>query len=200
MEENLNLKTNDNFSEEPVCVVNYNVTASENENAYNEFQNRFRKKKRIISTCVFSAVFLVFLLQEIIFEGSNINWIGMVVTAAAVFITWYNPVMVRKTLVQALEAIKDDRYIFTLYKWGFTIETIIPEDEFEDGEERVSPPPRRVKFSDGNFSCCENEELFVIFIGRETIYALPKRCMSDNDKEIIRKIMISDASDLKRKE
>lgn len=175
---------------EPLCVVNYDVTIPEEEKGFKEFQKRHVRKPNIIKTVVFGLVFAVFFVQMLQDKSATLNWIAMTVAAAAIFIVWYNPVMIRKNLMKALEAIKDDKYIFKLYGDAFTIETIIPDDEFEEGEERIAPIPRVVWFDKSDFDVCELSDMFVIIMKKETIYVLPKRCMNGGDEESIRKTLI----------
>lgn len=172
---------------ETLAEVNYNVTIPEEEKGFKEFQKKYVRRSSIIKTIIFALVFAVFCAQQIAGKGEEtLNWIAMTIAAAAVFIVWYNPVSVRKNLMKALEALKDDRYIFKLYQEAFTIETVIPEDEFEEGEERVYPVPRVVDLIGGNFELSELEDMFVIIMKKETIYVLPKRCMTEKDEKLIR--------------
>jgi hypothetical protein len=94
-------------------------------------------------------------------------------------------VAVRKRLVAALKNLEDDRYIFKLYDDGFSIETIISEEE-RDGEEFVPIPPKEVKFGEEGLSVIENSEMFMLIIKKETIYVLSKRVLDEKTQEILR--------------
>lgn len=173
---------------EALAEVFYDVTIPEEDKGFREFQRLFVRKSSIIKTVVLLLVFAVFCAQQIAGKGGEtLNWIAMTISAAAVVIVWYNPVSVRKSLMKALEAVKDDRYIFRLYEDAFSIETIIPEEEFEEGEERIYPIPRVVKLAQADFLLSELEDMFVVIMKKETIYVLPKRCMTQQDMDVIRK-------------
>ena len=89
--------------------------------------------------------------------------------------------------MESLKPIEDDRYIFKLYDYKFSIETVLPEDERydEDGNE-IKIPPRFVNFDDIGLKVLEKRHMFVLFLKKESIYVLPKRCMEDYQLSIIR--------------
>lgn len=175
---------------EVLCQVNYNVTIPEEEKAFKLFQKIYVTKSNIIKTVVLGIVFVIFLSQLLNNIATYVSAIGLTVAVIGIFITWYNPVVIRKSLMKALKPLENDRYIFKLYEDAFTIETVIDESEFEEGEERISPPPRIVWKNAGNFEVRELDDMFVIIMKKETIYVLPKRCMVDKTEEIIRKNLI----------
>lgn len=176
---------------EVLCEVNYDVTLKEEEKAFKLFQKIYVRKSNIIKTVVFLLVFAVFFSQFITNKSDYISIIGMSIAVIGIFITWYNPVIIRKSLMKALAPLENDRYIFKLYKDAFSIETDmtsieeseLPEDE--DGE-RVIPEPRIVFKDSGNFELRELDDIFVIIMKKETIYVLPKRCMDDKQCEAVR--------------
>lgn len=176
---------------EVLCEVNYNVTLKEEDKAFRLFQKLFVRKSNIIKTIVMGLVFAVFLVQFLDNKNSYISLIGMTIAAVGIFITWYNPVMIRKGLMKALAPLEKDRYIFKLYNDAFSIETVIDESEYEEGEERISPPPRVVWKDKSDFLVHELDEMFCIIMKKETIYVLPKRCMDDNQAEIVRKELVA---------
>lgn len=172
-------------SGEVLCSVNYNVTIPEEEKAFRLFQKIYVTKSNIIKTIVLGIVFIIFLSQLLNNVATYVSAIGMTVAVIGIFITWYNPVVIRKSLMNALKPLENDRYIFKLYEDAFTIETIIDESEFEEGEERISPPPRIVWKNSDNFEVRELDDMFVIIMKKETIYVLPKRCMDKDVEKII---------------
>ena len=67
------------------------------------------------------------------------NFILLGVCAAAVAAIWFNTKKIRSSLLEALKMLEDDRYIFSLYKDKFTIETIISEEEKKLGGFSADP-------------------------------------------------------------
>lgn len=173
-----------------LCQIDYNVTLKEEDKAFRLFQKLYVRKSNIIKTIVLSLVFVVFLMTYLSDKNSYISLIAMTVAVVGIFITWYNPVMIRKGLMKALAPLEKDRYIFKLYDDAFTIETVIDESEFEEGEERISPPPRVVWKDKSDFEVYELDDMFCIIMKKETIYVLPKRCMDDEKAEIVRNNLV----------
>ncbi len=169
--------------------VTYDIKNTEEEEAFIAFQKKFILKSNILKTIAFAILAILFVYQVIQKPENFASWLCLVVCLAVIFIVWYNPIKIRKTLMQSLKPLEDDRYIFKLYDNRFSIETIIPQEEVEqavkEGEEPTRIPPRVVSLSDTGLSVLEKENMFIIFLKKESIYVLPKRCMhSDEIKQL----------------
>lgn len=175
---------------EVLCQVDYNVKLAEEEKAFKLFQKLYVRKSCIIRTIIFGLVFAVFFVQFMSNKSDYISIIAMTIAAMAIFVTWYNPVSIRKGLMKALAPLENDSYIFKLYGDAFTIETVIDESEFLEDEERIYPPPRVVWFEKSDFEVHELDDMFVIIMKKETIYVLPKRCMDEQKAEVIRSQLV----------
>lgn len=177
---------NESFEEvNPKLTLAYNIKNTEEEEAFITFQKRFVVKSSILKTVAFGILAIMFIYQIIKAPDNFASWLCFVVCIAVIFIVWYNPVKIRKTLIESLKPLEDDRYIFKLYENKFSIETVIPQEEIDqaikDGEEPEKIPPRVVSFSDTGLSVLEKENMFVIFLKKESIYVLPKRCMTESE-------------------
>ena len=177
---------NESFEEvNPNLSVAYDIKNTEEEEAFVTFQKKYILKSNILKTVAFGILALLFIYQIINAPDNFASWLCFVVCLAVIFIVWYNPIKIRKTLMQSLKPLEDDRYIFKLYENKFTIETVIPQEEIDEaikeGEEPVKIPPKVVDFSDTGLSVLEKENMFVIFLKKESIYVLPKRCMTENE-------------------
>ena len=177
---------NESFEEvNPNLSVAYNIKNTEEEEAFITFQKKYILKSNILKTVAFGILALLFIYQIVNAPDNFASWLCFVVCLAVIFIVWYNPIKIRKTLMQSLKPLEDDRYIFKLYENKFTIETVIPQEEIDEaikeGEEPVKIPPKVVDFSDTGLSVLEKENMFVIFLKKESIYVLPKRCMTESE-------------------
>ncbi len=177
---------NESFEEvNPNLSVAYNIKNTEEEEAFITFQKKYILKSNILKTVAFGILALLFIYQIVNAPDNFASWLCFVVCLAVIFIVWYNPIKIRKTLIQSLKPLEDDRYIFKLYENKFTIETVIPQEEIDEaikeGEEPVKIPPKVVDFSDTGLSVLEKENMFVIFLKKESIYVLPKRCMTESE-------------------
>ena len=173
-------------AEEPsLCQFEFNVTIPEEDDAFKVFQKRYVFKRNVIKSIGFGILGIGFLVNSIIHPDQVMSFILMAVCAAAVVMIWYNNVKIRRSLMEALKMLEDDRYIFTLYGDRFRIETIVPEEEraAEDFEEI---PPQKFELNDPLLDAVEKDDKFVIIVKRATIYVLPKRCMDDSQTETVR--------------
>lgn len=177
---------NESFEEvNPNLSVAYDIKNTEEEEAFITFQKKYILKSNILKTVAFGILALLFIYQIVNAPDNFASWLCFVVCLAVIFIVWYNPIKIRKTLMQSLKPLEDDRYIFKLYENKFSIETVIPQEEIDEaikeGEEPVKIPPKVVDFSDAGLSVLEKENMFVVFLKKESIYVLPKRCMTESE-------------------
>ena len=184
------------LAEPIVKVESYNIEISEEEKAFKIFQKKYTLKANIIKTVLFGVVFVLFIEQIVRDPSYAIAWCCAGVCAGMIFFTWYSPVKIRKSLLQALEVLKDDRYVFSLFDDSFMIETILPDDsEFKDKDEdgnviETEPiEPRTVTFSDTRLDCIETEDMFIFLVKKDTIFVLPKRAMSEGQIEKTRSVL-----------
>jgi hypothetical protein len=188
----LDINDNDEISEteevterEKLTEFQYDVKNEEEDRAFRVFQKKYVYKHNIKITVAFGVVAALFGVSIIRYPDGYLNWVLMFICLFMIFTTWYNMVAVRKRLVAALKNLEDDRYIFKLFDDGFSIETIISEEERDD-EEFVPIPPKEVKFGEEGLSVIENSEMFMLIIKKETIYVLSKRVLDEKTQEILR--------------
>lgn len=173
-----------------IANVNYNVMAEESEIGYKYFQSLYVKKSCIKKTVFPAIILILFLIQGILKPMQYFNWVVSIIMATAIFIIWYNPVILRKSIVKALKPLENDSYIFKLYNDSFTIETILSDSELVEDEVRYQPEPRVVWFKDKNYKLFETEKLIFIIIDEQTIYFIPKRCMVQPQIDLIKEKLV----------
>lgn len=192
-------------SEEILAETNYNITLDEEDKAFRIFQRLYVFKKNLFRSALFAIVAAVFAVQIIMGKGDSIAWGLITVCVAFIAVIWITPIRIRKMLLIALETLKDDRYIFRLYNDSFEIETIIPqadteekeEQSDEDDDERIQPPPSRYSFSKDGLRLVETSEMYLIFVSKETFHILPKRALSESDRETVEEIFHKKFGDYK---
>ena len=158
----------------------YNVKNSEEEQAFTAFQKKYVYKGNYIKTALFGVVAVLFLISFIRDPKEYLNPVLMFVSLAFIFVIWFNTFKIRKSLLQALKVLENDKYIFTLYDDKFSIETILDESEFEEDEEIPTVQPRIVNFKETEIYVIENIDMFILILKKDTIYVLPKRCFDEN--------------------
>lgn len=184
--ENPRLQT-DNRQQKLIISVDYDVKNDEEGQAFLLFQKKFVYKKNWIKTIAFAVVAALFLISIARNPEQAANYIFATICVAAIFIIWYNTKKIRTSLMEALRLIEDDKYIFSLYEDSFKIETILAETKDENGEEIAPVEPRVVSFDGTALNIYETDNMFVIIIKKDTIYVLPKRCMNENQQDILAK-------------
>ena len=173
-------------TEEPsLCRFEFNVTIPEEDDGFKVFQKRYVYKRNIIKSIGFGILGIGFLVNSVIHPDQAMSFILMAVCAAAIVMIWYNNVKIRRSLMEALKMLEDDRYIFTLYGDRFRIETIVPEEERAE-EDFEEIPPQEFELDDPLLDTVEKDDKFIVIVKRATIYVLPKRCMDDKQTETVR--------------
>ncbi len=168
-----------------LCQFEFNVTIPEEDDAFRTFQRRYVFKRNVIKSVGFGLLGIGFLVSSFIYPDQVMNYILFGVCAAAVAMIWYNNVKIRRSLMDALKMLEDDRYIFTLFDDRFKIETIVPEEE-RNAEDFEEIPPQEFELDDPLLDAVEKNDKFVVIVKKATIYVLPKRCMNDEQMKLVR--------------
>lgn len=176
-------------SSEKLCSFEFNVKNEEESKAFLMFQKKYVYKKNIIQSAAFGVVAVGFAVSAYRDPSMAVNYILLAVCLAAIAVIWYNTWHIRRSLVEALKMLEDDRYIFSLYDDSIVIETIVSEEEKND-EDFVPIKPNVLEIDEQALDVSELDDMFVIIVKKETIYVLPKRCISDEQAEAIRKKLI----------
>lgn len=183
--ENENENSEQVFEISPDLSFEFNVTNEEEGDAFLTFQKKYVYKKNWIKTIGFALLAVGFAVSAWRDPSIAMNYILFGVCAAAIAAIWFNMKKIRSSLLDALKILEDDRYVFSLYDDSFVIETIVTEEE-KNSEDFKPIPPRIVKFNEGEIDIIEKDDMFVVILKKDTIYVLPKRCMDENQCEILR--------------
>lgn len=183
--ENENENAEQVFEISPDLSFEFNVTNEEEGDAFLTFQKKYVYKKNWIKTIGFALLAVGFAVSAWRDPSIAMNYILFGVCAAAIAAIWFNMKKIRSSLLDALKILEDDRYVFSLYDDSFVIETIVTEEE-KNSEDFKPIPPRIVKFNEGEIDIIEKDDMFVVILKKDTIYVLSKRCMDENQCEILR--------------
>ncbi|MBR1382727.1 MAG: YcxB family protein [Ruminococcus sp.] len=172
---------------EMILSFEYDVKNTEEEQAFRAFQKKYVYKGNIIKTVLFGIVSVLFMISFIRYPDEYLYPVLTFISLAFIFITWFNTVKIRKSLLEALKVLENDRYIFTLFDDRFSIETILDESEFDEDEEIPVIKPRIVIFKETEINVIEKSDMFVLILKKDTIYVLPKRCFDEKYQGELRK-------------
>ncbi|NMA79477.1 MAG: hypothetical protein GX967_02390 [Clostridiales bacterium] len=159
---------------EPLITFEYDLTLKENDDAFRIFQKKYVMRRSIIYTIIF-LILAAFYLESVIKTPNYTLGYGLLgVCIAIIFYVWYNPVKIRRKLIEALSDIKDDRYTCEIYDEYIKITTILPEEQEEDV---IQSEPTRLYFAIDDFEIVNSIDMFIIYVKKQVIYILPKRCI-----------------------
>ncbi len=181
MEENMIQET----EQAPLTSFEFDISIKEEEQAFILFQKKYVYKRNVIKSIGFGLLAVAFIVSIFRDPKQAINYFLLAVCAAAIVLIWYNNRHIRKTLMEALKILEDDRYRFSLYDDRFVIETIVSEEE-QKAEDFEPIEPQEMKLDDPMLDAAEQDDKFVLIVRKATIYVLPKRCMSQQDIENVR--------------
>lgn len=162
--------------------ISYDLYAS----AYKCYQNRFvYPKNRILQ------LWLLILAVDFTYHGAmnpdnKLSFFLLAICIALIFILWYNPRRMRRSVMDVVREIEGDEFIFSMDEEKMTFSTV-PSEYIQDvpNDEIPSNPPTEIYF-DKNLSVIEKYEFFIICRGKQAFYVLPKYALYDNQAEIMR--------------
>lgn len=171
----------------------YSIKSEEWMEGYDLYKKMFTRKFTYIKAAIFLIPLLLFVQQVWIDPTYTMGWICIVVCIGAIAAIFANPRLERKNTEHALEAVKDDKYEFTLYDDKFTVSTILPENESEylDRDENgnaVPLPeikPTEVSLKEKGLKIIETEKIFG-FYTKAVSLTVPKSALNDRDTAILR--------------
>lgn len=151
----------------PHIPVSYNLTEEEVETGMKAFQKKHLFKRNLIFTILFGLVLVFYLIDLFLRTPSTVTYLGTIVCIAVVFIIWYNPVRHRKQVAKAMAQIEEpftmdiyDEYIFVKEENGGF----------------------RIMYNNPSNFILNQKDKYIISVGKERIYILPKRCLDEEQQ------------------
>ncbi len=178
----------DELIKDSICEVIYDITREEEMTSFKMYQKKYSFVGKIIRSIIFLGLTTFFFLNLYKEPNDVKNWALFGISLGFLIFIWIQPIMVRKNLLNAMEAIREDKYKFTLYNDRFSIQTVefgkINEEEILEEDEEVLTPdkvaPLMYEFEQNGIEYIETNSVFIIFIKKYTYYTIPKRCIDDN--------------------
>lgn len=188
--------------EEKLLEKEYSIPYEIFGEAYTEFQKKYVNKRSYILMGIFIALGLVYVWSAIKDPSNTLAYLLMVVCFAFAGINWYNPKRIRRTLMEGIKGLEDEKYRFELFESHIEISTIIPEKEDENDkendinseleEELFGDSPDEVSESsklyfNDRLKISEKDNFFILYQLKELFYVVPKSDFSAEELEIFRK-------------
>ncbi len=188
--------------EEKLLEKEYSIPYEIFGEAYTEFQKKYVNKRSYILMGIFIALGLVYVWSSIKDPSNTLAYLLMVVCFAFAGINWYNPKRIRRTLMEGIKGLEDEKYRFELFESHIEISTLIPEKEDENDkendinseleEELFGDSPDEVSESsklyfNDRLKISEKDNFFMLYQLKELFYVVPKSDFSAEELEIFRK-------------
>lgn len=191
---------------ENLLKISYDMELSEIEEGFKLFQKKYQFKRTVIFTIVYAIAAI--LGVDMIVRNPQ-NFYGYLLTGIGiglVFMQWYRPVMIRKKLINTLSSMTQETYETEIFSDKIQITTTVLAEETEDNEQTdmqsaeekaEQTKEERVTstffFGADYMDAMENEQMFLLFVNKSLIYIYPKRCLSEDQQDTLRRILTEKA-------
>lgn len=187
----------------------YAIPLSMFERAFIAFQRRYVYPRNAGITLLLLVVIGIYVYAALQDPSNTLAYILIVCSAAVICISWFNTRKIRRTLMQSVRELEDDRYELTIRDDVLLLRTILPEpaeqpDEVldadgEPAEDSDDPngfnpifgdkpgeeiPPTEIYFSQ-NIHIQEKPEFFMLYLQKGMFYVIPKNAYTDEEQKTI---------------
>lgn len=177
----------------------YNLSNDEQIMGLKEIQRKYMFKRNIINTVLLLIIIGLYLQQVIIKPDYTMGWSLITICFALISFIWYNPVRLRKKVLNYIKGYEKYTYEFELYDEYFInkvtfdeneeeITSISQMEEMQEQNVEKENTESKVYFSKMPVCVIETKEIFLITIQKETNFVLPKRCISNAQQEEMRTV------------
>lgn len=175
------------------------------EKAFVAYQKKFVYPRNWVITLILLVVIGIYVHAALQDPENMLSYILIMMSAAVIFITWFNVKKIRRNLMNSVRELEDDRYRLTITEEGFLLRTLLPEqpaaaeeaeaeikektDESEDkngfnpvfGEDTFDEiPPSEFLFTQ-NIRVKEYEEFYSLYLEKGMFYVIPKNAFSEEE-------------------
>lgn len=141
--------------EEKLLEKEYNIPFNTFCDAYKEFQKKYVCPRSYILMSIFLVLTAIYVVAAVKDPSNKLAYILTFVCFAFAGINWYNPKRIRRSLLESVREIGDDRYKITLFDTYIEISTLqSPSDSDE------KPEPQKIQESAENSESPENCDVF----------------------------------------
>ncbi len=155
--------------------VTYDLEANEVVQALRKFQKLTIYKKNYIYTLVLFIIFFAYIIKYLQNPSDSLSMFLSVVTVSVISVVWYMPLNHVKKMGKAIE--KGEKITFNLRLYDSCL--IVGE-----GSSKTV-----IEFDKVKITPFETELLFGIGVGKERVFIIPKRCISQPEEEVIRRLL-----------
>lgn len=182
-----------------IAEFDYDNTNAEVDGAMKTFQYKFSSRRWIMSVVGYSILLAAAVVMIILNPETYILYAAVLVCAGGLFLSVTSKRRMRKKVIQALDSMDPETYHCRIFPDKIEIKTIIQPkekpsgntgDESETGSESIPEPVMSVyDFKTGFLDFAENHDSFLLVVARKQFHCFPKRCLSAEQCETVRKTL-----------
>ena len=173
MEQNMETQVLQNKQTEKEIYVEYDQTPAEASEALLVFQKKTMYKKNYLYSGLLVVLTILYILQVLKNPEHTQGIILLMVCVVVLVGIWFLPYNHRRRVRKAVEKVE------TPYSIKFMEDKVIVPSR-ESGVEDLE-----IYFEDNQLEALENDKMFILMLSRQTLFALPKRCLNpEQAKEI----------------
>jgi hypothetical protein len=189
--------------------IKYNNNTDEIRRAYSLFRRKYAVLRMIPLTVMF-LIAVVFGVDFIIRDPADIKGYILVALGLGMLISfWTRPVMAQKRLIATIEEMGEENYTARFFDDRIEVDTeFVPDEEtevvaisrfgvdtvenpevLEEAEKELAaaqPETTVIKLGAELLYALEEADMFCLFVNKALIYIFPKRCLSDEQTEMLR--------------
>ncbi len=154
------------LQEQAEIYIEYDQTPQEVGEALQKFQRKTMYKKNYLYTGLLIVLAILYILQVIKNPEYTQGVILLMVCIVALGAIWWLPYNHRRKVKKAVENVE------VKYSIKFTSEKMVIPSR-EQGVEDLE-----IYFKDNQLEALETDTMFIMMLSRQTLFALPKRCLS----------------------
>lgn len=182
-----------------ITEFEYDNTNDEVDGAMKTFQYNFASKKGLLSIIAYSLLLVAAVVMIIINPTMYLLYAALLVILGGLFLAVTAKKRMRKKVIQALESLPPETYRCRIYQNKVEIETIIqPKENVGENEPDPEQAPEPVtsvyEFSAGFLDFAENKDSLLLVVAGRQFHCFPKRCLSEEQCETVRKFLTEKTS------
>lgn len=164
----------------------YQISSDTYSEAYKIYQKMFVYPKNYVFQAILLLLAVDFGYHAGKDQSNTIAYLLCFVCIAFIFILWYNPKKMRRSIMDVVREMEGDEYTFTLTEKKMIFRTLAPEHIQDMPDEEIPPVPATELYYSKELRVVEKYEFFLICKGRQVFFVLPKSALYDDQAEKMR--------------
>lgn len=191
-----------------IAEFDYDNQNSEVDGAMKTFQQMFSSKRGILSVVAYSLLLAAAVVMVIMNPTMYFVYAAILICAGGLILSLTAKRRIRRKVIEALDKMDPETYHCRVFSDKIEIETIIQkkeipqmsdevsdnktdkdpesEDPVENAPEENTPIMSVFRFGEDMLDFAENKDSFLLVVARQQFYCFPKRCLSEEQQNIIR--------------